>query len=96
MTHNPTTAQPMMINVKWKMITAQHFTGKHEGYDLIVLIAGGLGPYWEISKDDKRIDCAYYHSPTKCEMSCKVQAQRELTKIIEKTKTTHHDTQSNH
>lgn len=74
------------MKLKWKMVDKfRTFTAESNGYHLSVVLGGVKGlPYWDISKDGDIIDACYYHSPTKCELTAKVQAERCLNKILEK------------
>lgn len=77
--------QEQRIAVKWKMLQGRKtFTAEYEGYFLTVTIGTALAPRWSIVKDRVIVDECFYHSPTKDELSARVQAERCLYKIIEK------------
>lgn len=71
------------LSVKWKMIDRNRFTGEKNGYHITINTAHSIAPYWAILKDGVIIDEAYRHSPTKCDLTAKVQAERVLNKIFE-------------
>lgn len=76
MNNNPFTA-------KWVMKNSKLFTAEKEGYTMVVKL-GGWYPVWDIIKDGNVVDASFYHTPTKCELSARVQAERFLNKILNK------------
>lgn len=74
----------MTEKVKWKMLNSKTFEGEKDGYVISVVLGAALGsPYWAILKDGVIIDECFYHSPTKCELSARIQAEKCLDKLIE-------------
>lgn len=70
------------MKVEWIMHSSHHFTGEFEGYRIDV-----HPPKWFIFKDGNMLDCYAYHSPTSNgELAARVQAERCLKVIIDKTK----------
>lgn len=63
------------------MINSKSFIGEKDGY-LITIEVSGFSPYWDITKNGIVIDKCFYHKPTKCELSAKVQSERVLNKIL--------------
>lgn len=73
------------MSIKWNM-NGKVFTAENEGYRVTIILGDALGcPYWEIVKDGAIIDTCYQHSPTKCDLTAKVQVERELNKILNKS-----------
>lgn len=68
-------------SLKWVMHNRKHFYAEKDGYHVNVTL-GGFLPMWSIVKDGVEVDMAMYHSPTKDELTAKVQAERCLQKII--------------
>lgn len=66
---------------KWIMKNSKLFTAEKEGYTLVVRL-GGWYPVWDIIKEGVVVDASFYHTPTKCELSARIQAERCLNKIL--------------
>jgi hypothetical protein len=68
------------------MTNSQYYTAIKEGYTMAVQ-TGTVYPLWAIEKDGVIIDHAMNHSPTKCELSAKIQAERVLNEILKQKAT---------
>lgn len=66
--------------VQWKMIDLKNFVAFYNDYTITIKMR--WLPLWFIAKDGKIIDECYRHAPTKCELSCKVQAEKALKIIL--------------
>ncbi len=71
------------MNLKWKMNNPKWFTAEQDGYTIQVSLSG-FAPTWYILKDGKEVDSCFYYTPTKCELSARVQAERAFNKLTEK------------
>lgn len=69
------------FTAKWKMLTPKSFIAEKEGYMMTVKM-GGWYPYWAIIKNGIVVDESFYHTPAKCELSARVQAERFLNKLL--------------
>src|SRR5688572_3399928 len=70
------------ISLTWKMTDDNIFHAEKEGYEIVVRPKAWIAPYWAIIKDGIVIDECYHHSPTKDELTAKVQAERVLDKLL--------------
>jgi len=71
------------MKIKWEMIGFSDFIGK-AGDFIITLKKFKSYPYWNIVKNGIEVDVCYFHSPTKDELSAKVQIQKCINKLINK------------
>jgi hypothetical protein len=63
--------------MKWKMLDSKTFVAEQDGYILKVVLGAALGsPFWEITKNNARVDCCFYHKPTNSELSARIQAEK--------------------
>jgi hypothetical protein len=74
------------FTAKWKMDNPQLFTAEKEGYIMYVHLTVRGAPTWYIYKDGEVVDGCYFYTPTKCELSARVQAERVLNKILKQNK----------
>ncbi len=70
--------------MKWVMHNRGEFTAEQDGYEIIILMGGFMGYYWEITKDNKIVTASPYHKYpfTRDELNAKVSAERCLNKIL--------------
>lgn len=68
------------MGIKWIMNNPKSFTAEKDGYIIQVNVA--KPPRWHILKDNIIIDECYHYSPTKCELSARVQAEKALKIIL--------------
>ncbi len=69
------------MSAKWKMINTKQFTGEYHGYEIVLKVTK-FAPIWHIYKDGVNVDSCFYHSPTKCELTAKVQCERVIDNLI--------------
>lgn len=70
------------MNMQWNM-KGKIFTSEKDGYKATIIMGAALGcPYWEITKEGSIIDLCFQHSPTKCELSAKVQVERVISELL--------------
>lgn len=68
------------ISLQWKMRDRNYFEAQYGEYTIIV--KPNNGPYWAIFNNGVEVDLFLYHSPTKDELTAKVQAERCFNKLI--------------
>jgi hypothetical protein len=69
------------LTARWKMNNPKSFSAEKDGYVMKVEI-DRIYPVWVIEKNGVIIDHSMNHTPTKSELSARVQAERNLNKIL--------------
>jgi hypothetical protein len=72
-----------IMKIEWELLNNKTLIGKSGEYQINVELGAAFGsPYWSIIKDGVILDECYFHQPTKCELSARVQAEKALKKLI--------------